>query len=281
MCKARIPSFATLLLLTGCAGIPQDRVSFGRLPDCPTQTAGSLAESQGQIGPLTDTHTLACALTFLRGSKDPALRRTALGSRLCLHLAEREFDAEKREKLAAEGVSLAEAAIALGSDHDGAVHYYLATNLGLAVREHITLAMDNLERLESELKRAVALSPGLDDGGPLRVLGALYLKAPAWPSGIGDLDKALELLRQAVNEYPDHPLNHLFYAQALWEDDSDANAAQIKAELALGLKLLEEERWGYRKTPWQKEFDAFQHEMVEGALHHSQPVAQALQDGRR
>jgi len=279
--KSSLPSFAALLFLTGCAEIPQDRVSFGRLSDCPKLTASSLAESQDQLNASTDTHTLACALTFLRGSKSPELRRTALGSRLCLHLAEREFDPEKREKLAAEGVSLAEAALALGGDNDGAVHYYLATNLGLMVREHVALAMDNLERLERELKRAVALNPGLDDGGPLRVLGALYLKAPAWPSGIGDIDKALELLRQAVNEYPDHPLNHLFYAQALWEDDNDAYAAQIKTELALGLKLLEEGDWGYRKIPWQKEFEAFQQEIVEGALHRSQPVAQALLESRR
>lgn len=254
------------LLLTGCAGLQQERVSLGPLTDCPKQTAQTLAETQDQLGAFSDSHTLACALSFLRGDNPPALRRTALGSRLCLHLAERETVQDKREKLAAEGVKFAETALAKGGDGDGEVHYYLATNLGLAVREHVTLAMDNLGRLESELKRAVALNPGLDDGGPLRVLGTLYLKAPAWPNGIGDQDKALELLQRAVKEHPNHPLNHLFYAQALWEVDSDANADQAKAELALGLITLEEGKWGYRKQPWQKEFDEFKQDMDEAEL---------------
>jgi len=273
--KIRLLSFAVLLILTGCAGIPRHQVSFGHLSDCPKLTPQTLLDSHEQLGASTETHILACTLTFLRGNKDPALRRSSLGSRLCLHLAEREADQGKRELLAAEGVSFAEAAIAHGGDGDGAVHYYLATNLGLAVREHITLAMDNLGRLETELKRAVALSPELDDGGPLRVLGALYLKAPAWPSGIGDRDKALELLEQAVNKHPGHPLNHLFYAQALWEDDSEGNAARVQAELATGLRLLEEGHWGYRKAAWRKEFDDFQQEMAGGGQPGNPPVAQA------
>jgi tetratricopeptide (TPR) repeat protein len=153
--------------------------------------------------------------------------------------------------------------LAQGGGDDGAVHYYLAANLGLAVREHITLAMENLGRLENEMKRALALSPDIDDGGPLRILGALYLKAPAWPNGIGDIDKALELLEKAVKEHPGHPLNHLFYAQALWSEGDEATLAQVKAEFALGEKLVEEGSWGYSKEPWKKEFDEFQQECGE------------------
>lgn len=197
----------------------------------------------------------------LGDSQDPAVQRTSLGSRISLQLAERETNPEKREKLATQGVSFAEAAIAQGGNSDGAVHYYLAANLGLAVREHITLAVGNLGRLESEMKQALALSPDIDDGGPLRLLGALYLKAPAWPNGIGDRDKALELLEKAVKEHPRHPLNHLFYAQALWEEGDEASLTQVKAEFALGEKLLAEGNWGYSKDPWKKEFDAFQQEL--------------------
>lgn len=272
---ARLLLIAAISLLTGCAVLQQDRVSFGSLPDCPKQTTQNLLDSQSSLGALSDTHTLACALTFVRDNKTPVMRRTALGSRLCLNLAERETTPDKREKLAAEGVSFAEDAIAHGGDGDGEVHYYLATNLGLAVREHVTLAMENLGRLEAESKKAVALNPSIDDGGPLRVLGALYLKAPAWPNGIGDHDKALELLSRAVKEHPGHPLNHLFYAQALWDDDSEGNETQAKVELAQGLKLLHEGVWGYRKQPWEKEFDDFQQE-VNGAVLPNQPkVAQA------
>lgn len=260
----RLLAAVAMLVLAGCAGLRSERVLFDQLSGCPGQTAAMLAAQQSQFGPLSDTHTLECALTVLRGSQDPTLRRTSLGSRLCLHLAEREANPDRREKLAAEGVSFAEAALAQGADNDAEVHYYLAANLGLAVRERITLAMDNLGRLESEMKRAVALNPDIDYGGPLRLLGALYLKAPAWPNGIGDLDKSLELLEKAVKKHPAHPLNHLFYAQALWHEGDEASLSQAKAEFALGEKLLAEGAWGYSKEPWKKEFAEFQKELEDG-----------------
>ena len=264
MRKAQLLSAVSLLaFLAGCTGLQRDHVQTGQLSDCPKQTAATLVVERSQLGPLSDNHTLACALTVLRDTQDPAVRRTALGSRLCLHLAERETNQEKREKLAAEGVSFAETALAQGGSGDGAVHYYLAANLGITVREHITLAMGNLDRLESEMKQAVALSPDIDDGGPLRLLGTLYFKAPAWPNGIGDRDKALELLEKAVKEYPGHPLNHLFYAQALWDEGDEATQTRMKAEFALGEKLLAEGLWGYNKEPWKKEFDEFQQECGE------------------
>ncbi len=110
---------------------------------------------------------------------------------------------------------------------------------------------------QKEMKRAIDLNPDIDDGGSLRILGALYLKAPAWPNGIGDPDKALELLEMAIKKYPEHPLNHLFYAQVLWEDNDKAFLSKVKAEFALGEKLLSEGNWGCSKEPWKKEFDAF------------------------
>ena len=257
-----LPAVSMLVFLAGCAGLQSDHVRFDG-SGCPELTAAALAAEQSRLGPLSGTETLACALTVLRDTQDPALLSTALGSRLCLLLAEREADQEKREKLAAEGVKFAETALAHGDDGDGAVHYYLATDLGLAIREHITLAMANLDRLEGEMKRALALSPDIDEGGPPRILGTLYLKAPAWPKGIGDLDKALELLVKAVKEHPGHPLNHLFYAQALWEEGDAAAVTQAKAEFELGESLLAEGNWGYSKALWEKEFDEFRQQLGE------------------
>ena len=264
MCKVRLlSSILILVLLTGCGEALLDHVQFWQPFNCPQQTSKMLLSQQDQLGSLSDNATLACALTVLRNTQDLAVRRTALGSRLCLSLAERETDPVKREKLAAEGVRFAEIALTLGGSDNGEVHYYLAANLGLAVREHFTLAMENLGRLEEEMKKAVAFSPDIDDGGPLRLLGALYLKAPAWPNGIGDRDKALELLKRAVKEHPGHPLNYLFYAQALWEESDKATLALAKAEFALGGKLLKEGNWGFSKEPWEKEFGELQQELGE------------------
>lgn len=258
-----LSAVSIILVLTGCAGLHKDLVRFDRLSDCPAQTAAEVVAKQGQLGPLSESHVLECTLAVLRDTEDSAVLRSALGSRIALLLAEREVTPEKREKLATEGVRFAEGALARGGDEDAAVHYYLAANLGLAVREHITLAVENLDRLESEMKRALALDPAIDDGGPLRLLGALYLQAPPWPSGIGDLDKALELLEKAVIDYPGHPINRLFYAQALWHDGSDVSMDQARAEFAMGKKLLAEGNWGYSKAPWEKEFAAFAQELME------------------
>jgi hypothetical protein len=259
------------LIVSGCVALHRDQVHFDRLSDCPKQTADTLAAAQNELGPLTDTLTVACAVDFLRNSNDPTLRRSALGSRLCLNLAERDTDQDKREKLAGEGVGFAEAAIAAGGDGDGAVHYYLAANLGLAVRGHLTLAMDNLTRLEAEMKKALALSPDIDDGGPMRLLGTLYIKAPAWPNGIGDRDKGLDLLEQAVKKHPEHPLNHLFYAQAILAIDDEGAAGRAKAQFALGEKLLAQGNWGYSKASWANEFNDFRDEIGDVAEVSGQP----------
>lgn len=255
-----VPPLVLLTMLAGCAGLPRDHVQTELPEDCPELSAVSLVEEQNRLGPLTDTHTLTCARIVLRNTQDPAVLSTSLASRLSLLLAEREVDQSKREKLAAQGVGFAEAALRQGGRGDGAVHYYLAANLGLSVREHMTQAIVNLDRLEEEMKQAVALSPDIDGGGPLRLLGILYLKAPAWPNGIGDLDKALELLEKAAKDHPGHPLNHLFYAQALWADGEEANLTQIQAELAQAEKLLDEGDWGYNTKPWKNEFAEFAQE---------------------
>lgn len=252
-----------ILVLTSCADLHKGQVRFDRLSDCPHQTAADLMAQAHEIGSSSESLVLECALTVLRDTADAAAIRSALGGRIALLLAEREVNPEKREKLAAEGVRFAEAALAHGGNEDGAVHYYLAANLGLAVREHLTLAVENLDRLENGMKRALALSPAIDHGGPLRLLGALYLQAPPWPQGIGDLDKALELLKKAVADYPEHPINRLFYAQALWHDGSDASMDQARAEFAMGKKLLAEGQWGYSKAAWEKEFAAFAQEFME------------------
>ncbi|MGY6275430.1 sterol transporter outer membrane protein BstC [Methylomonas sp. MgM2] len=253
---SRLSALSILAFSVACTEVSRDHLLLELPSDCSAQTANTLIEEQTQLGPLTDTHTLACALAVLRDTKASS-SRSALASRLCLHLAERQTDEADREKFASAGVAFAEDALKQGGQHNGANHYYLAANLGLLVRDDIALAMENINRLEDEMKQSVVLSPDLDDGGPLRLLGALYLKAPSWPSGIGDLDKALEFLERAVIKHPDHPLNHLFYAEALWQEDEVGNLAQVKSEFALGEKLLTEGNWGYSKIPWRKEFAEF------------------------
>lgn len=251
------------LAFAGCASLPDKTVRFQGLSDCPAQTPATLLAQQQKFGPGSSTHTLQCALTVARESRDPELLRSAVPSRLALHLAERNPNTQQKEALANEGVSLAEQALAQGGSGDGAVHYYLAANLGLAIHDHPLQAADNLSRLEQQLQTALQLSPAVDGGGPSRLLGMLYLKAPPWPSGIGDGDKALDLLKQATEKYPAHPLNHLFYAQALWAVDEQG--APAKSALATGREKLKTGPWGYNRAIWSQEFSKVAKELGEPA----------------
>ena len=105
---------------------------------------------------------------------------------------------------------------------------------------------------ELQCAMSLARSSSQSQGGPLRLLGMLYLKAPPWPTGIGDGDKALALLKDAVSLYPDHPLNHLFYAEALYEVDEKTQDA--KNEIQKGQLLLTQGAWGFNREIWKKEF---------------------------
>lgn len=250
-----------VFMATGCAKLHREAVPLAAGTACPKQDATRWVSAARDFGPRVETAKLECALTALRAAVPASIDSRLQGSRLCLLLATRDADPSKREKLAAEGVRFAEQAIANGGDGNGEVHYYLAANLGFVVRDQITLAMENMPTLKREMERALALSPDVDDGGPLRLLGMLYLKAPAWPAGFGDGDKALELLQEAVRKFPDHPLNRLFLGQAIHEVVGEEGAERARSEWAIGLQRLQQGNWGYNREPWMREFEQVRHEL--------------------
>lgn len=261
------PSFLPVLvaLLTGafalslgCVSMPKDRVILENLERCPEMSLEGLLQKARTFNQSTETATLQCALGTLREHELDQGVDTGSGAIICFLLADREADQTKRRKLAAEGLRFAERAIAADSDGDGALHYYLAVNLGLAVRDTVALALKNLSRLESELIKARELAPQEDQGGPLRVLGMLYLMAPPWPQGLGDGDKALELLVEAVRKYPQHPLNHLFYAQALLQLEEEDAAQEIVTAIKKARELLAAGGYGQANQRWKQDLDALE-----------------------
>ena len=254
-----IPAGALLitLLASGCTfTLPEDIVDLGTQDTCPDWKPEELQVRVKEFDHRTETFTLQCALGALRNASPSPIHRTETGARICYLLADRTTaNQEKKEQYAAEGVRWAEIALTERIEPIGAVHYYLAVNLGMAVRQHAALAMKNLERLAEELKQAKKLAPEEEHGGPLRVLGMLYLMAPPWPKGIGDGDKALEMLEAAVRQYPDHPLNQIFYAQALWDLEEDDAIDRVKLHLNKGRELIEKGDWGTARERWLKEVD--------------------------
>lgn len=253
--------FLISVLIGGCSPLAKDRVVLSIIQDCPVYDDKDLMAKADLINAKTPTHELQCWLAYLRTSSNNAILRSHFPSQICILLAERQDDQETLEKLAAEGVHFAEQAISRGAEQDGRVQYYWAVNMGLAVRRHYALALKNLKILAEKLESAQQKVPAEELGGPGRVLGMLYLKAPPWPQNIGDYDKAIALLKQTVEQFPQHPLNHLFYAQALWTINEADSLEEIRRELEKIRELLKEERWGFAKKGWVKELEEFEKEL--------------------
>jgi tetratricopeptide (TPR) repeat protein len=198
----------------------------------------------------SDRAELECALYHLR--EGGGLEDTVQAARMCLLLAQLESDSGRRQQLATEGIGWAEQARRLAAD-DARGHYYYALNVGLAMRQRLSAAAKYIKELKAALEQAVRLDADLDEGGPLRVLGMLYLLAPAWPQGIGDEEKALELLKNAVERHPRHPLNHIFYARALLETDDEKGPRRARKHLRQAAELLTLPAWRGVCRDWSKE----------------------------
>ncbi|HEY3450787.1 MAG TPA: tetratricopeptide repeat protein [Myxococcales bacterium] len=165
-------------------------------------------------------------------------------------LTEWETDPGRLEAIAQVGLEAGKAAGA--PDKDPRASYWMAINLGLSIQQRGMAALPLLPVEMAALKTSQAAKE-IELGGPLRALGMLYLKAPSWPAGPGDLDAALELLKEAVETYPSHPLNHLFYAMALRES-GDGEAAS--KELQRAHELARPELWGDYAALWQGQVQA-------------------------
>ena len=247
------------VFLAGCPfalSLPNDIVKMESYSGCPSWDIDELTIKSRDFGRATDTQSLECALATLRSALPAPVHRTSTPARICFLLADRTCNNNsRREQFASEGVRWAEIAINEGAGLDGTVHYYLGMNLGLAVYEHTALAVKNLKRIASSLRKSCQLTPDFDQGGPLRVLGMLYLMAPPWPQGIGDGDKALELLESASKRHPAHPRNHIFYARALWEIEEEDALDQVKQQLLEAQKLIIKggNKWGSANKVWLDE----------------------------
>jgi tetratricopeptide (TPR) repeat protein len=67
---------------------------------------------------------------------------------------------------------------------------------------------------EAWAEKSVALDPNFRDRAATRMLGTLYVLAPAALLAHGDSEKGLDLLEKLVAERPDIPENHLRLAEA-------------------------------------------------------------------
>jgi hypothetical protein len=146
-------------------------------------------------------------------------------------LVEHGSDAARRAAFATDAVQLGQwcQRRAPGNPECG---YRLALAVGQQARERPGTALDGLKVMIALLEKTATSTPGLDSGGPDRVLALVLLRAPGWPAGPGDPEVALERARRAVARAPDYPPNQLALGEALRANahPDEARAAYARAE---------------------------------------------------
>jgi hypothetical protein len=206
-----------LLALTGCPPPPPKSAATLRAQDLPADPA-KLAEMSAQLVEKGDTVSLENALvvndralSIEPGSYAPAWHAAQAAFRLA---DAAEHDKGRRAWFAGKGAAYAEGAIkANPKGVEG--HFYRAVNLGYLASTKTLGALDLIPDIEHAAKAAVDADEKYDHCGPLRVLGMVLLKAPGWPTSVGDPDEAAERLGRAAQLCPDYEINHLYYGEAL------------------------------------------------------------------
>lgn len=111
-----------------------------------------------------------------------------------------------------------------------ACYFYEALNTGLYYQAKIFGYPKAMVRIAKAAHKVSQLDPKYEHGGGYRVLGKLYLEAPAFNLGTNevrrDLDKSRRFLEKAVKMVPEYPENHLFLAEALVAQDEYSAARE-------------------------------------------------------
>jgi tetratricopeptide (TPR) repeat protein len=141
-------------------------------------------------------------------------------------LGEDAADAEDKVAFFSEGVECGEAAVGINADSlEG--NFWLAVNYGSFGQEKgIMQSLALIQPMKERAERAAEIDAGYFYGGPYRVLGRLYHKAPGFPFSIGSTKKAIEYLEKAVNLGPRFYLNRLFLAEAYLSNRDKAKARE-------------------------------------------------------
>jgi hypothetical protein len=158
--------------------------------------------------------------------------RDAFQGAACLaYLAEQEQqDVGARLSAARTGRELAETAVAAWPD-SGLAHYLLAYLTGLVAEKTPLKGLELVPVIEGEAQSAARLKPDIDHGGPDRMLGELYLRAPGFPVSIGDPALAVVHYRRAVTIDPVFAANRLGLIEALLAEEETTAACKELKEL--------------------------------------------------
>jgi tetratricopeptide (TPR) repeat protein len=206
---------------------------------------GALLELSDRLvaGPATSPHSLDRSLAALEHARTlpghDAFEIHWRDARAATELARLLPSAPDRLRFLARARGSATLAMANEDRVEG--FYYLA--LAIALEAEITQNMELVKPLVVSAEMAVALDKSYDGAAPLQLLGKIYLEAPEWPTSVGDKERAVALLEQAVSIAPS-ALSLYFLGEALFHDEQPERA---RASLVTALSIRGDEalapRW--------------------------------------
>jgi hypothetical protein len=209
--------------------------------------AGGLASPDGEImlwEPCTREQAERWASDAQHDGK-AALRAASCYATLLETGGERPLGLEDARR----GRRAAEAAVRSFPD-SGLAHYLAAYLIGLEAERNPLRGLGLVPMIEREAGRAADLSPGVDRGGPDRMLGELYLRAPTFPLSVGNSRKAVTHYRRAVSLAPAALENRLGLAESLLAENEAAEACVL-----LDTLLAEAPPSGERRSIGRKALD--------------------------
>jgi hypothetical protein len=206
--------FIVFLVLSACAHLPDQSVhktetgtvsattetGFRVCAPCTRNQAQTWAAAAKQDGP-SALKAANCYAFLVKQGKDKVLRLA---------------DAVKGRKLAETAVTML--------PKSGLAHYLYAYLTGLEAENDSLRGLELVPVIEREALLASDVNPAIDHGGPHRMLGELYLRAPAFPVSIGDSGRAVDHYRLAVDQDPEFFENRLGLAEALLAEKEPGKA---------------------------------------------------------
>ena len=161
-----------------------------------------------------------------------------------LYLAESAEERDEKLRLVRRGLERA-GEVAREHPESPLAHYLLAYLSGLEAEADPLRGLGRVRDIERFALRARDLDPRIDRGGPDRMLGELYLRAPGPPVSVGDPERALFHFRRAADLAADHGENRLGLAEALFAAGETSSSCRELHTYLAGLPLSGEgtEEW--------------------------------------
>jgi tetratricopeptide (TPR) repeat protein len=141
-------------------------------------------------------------------------------------LGEYAEDADDKLAFFEEGIECGKSGIEI-NENSLESNFWLSVNSGSYGQEKgIMQSLAMISPIKAAAEKSLELDENYFYGGPHRVLGRLYHKAPGFPFSIGSSKKAIEHLEKAVKLGPKFFLNHLFLAEAYISNRDNAKARE-------------------------------------------------------